>query len=362
MKTMKFLFFLFFCFFLFPNSYGQATENKFVVVLDAGHGGDDPGTNGNGFVEKNIALEITKKVGEILKDHKDIKVLYTRTKDVFVTLDGRAKFANDAYANLFVSIHCNANPSSSPYGSETYVLGLHRNDDNLKVAMRENSVIYLEDNYEVTYNGFDPNSPESYIGMMLMQAEYLDQSILLASNVQKNFDTDLKRKNRGVKQAGFLVLRETYMPSVLVETGFLSNDKEGNYLHSSKGQKEMSKAIAQAIVNYKNSIDLNIVEIAGKQQASEGTSVYEGITFKVQLAASSKELETKPYNFKGLDGVSRTKETSLYKYYYGDTSDYLEIQEKQRNAKEKGFNTCYIVAFRDGKKITVSEALKTKIE
>ncbi|HET8838507.1 MAG TPA: N-acetylmuramoyl-L-alanine amidase [Flavobacteriaceae bacterium] len=363
MKAIKW--FCFLCVFsiFFSNSYGQANNtDKFVVVLDAGHGGKDPGTNGNGFIEKDIALGITKKVGEILEKHADIKVLYTRKKDIFIGLDERAEFANDAYANLFVSVHCNANRSSSPYGSETYVLGLHRNEDNLKVAMRENSVIYLEENYEVTYNGFDPNSPESYIGMTLMQAEYLDQSILLAADVQKNFTDNLKRKNRGVKQAGFLVLRKTYMPSILVETGFLSNDKEGKYLNSAKGQKEMSEAIAQGIINYKNSIDLNIVEMAEITQTTSKTELYEGIVFKVQLAASSRKLDTKPYNFKGLEGVSRSKEGSLYKYYYGGTSDYLKIQEKHRKAKESGFPTSYIVAFREGKKITVTQALKTKIK
>ncbi len=362
MKAISYLCFL--CFFTFATSvsFGQTREDKFVVVLDAGHGGHDPGTNGNGFIEKNIALGITIKVGEILEKYDEIKVLYTRKKDVFVTLDGRAQFANDAYANLFVSIHCNANRSSSPYGAETYVLGLHRNDDNLKVAMRENSVIYLEDNYEVTYNGFDPNSPESYIGMTLMQAEYLDQSILLSADIQGNFTNSLHRKNRGVKQAGFLVLRKTYMPSVLVETGFLSNDKEGKYLSSSKGQKEMSEAIAQGIINYKNSIDQKIVETAIVERLEEETKHYEGVTFKVQLAASSRKLETKPYNFKGLKGVSRSKEGAFYKYYYGDTSDYLRVQEKHREAKENGFSTSYIVAFRNGKKITVAEALKTKIE
>ena len=363
MKATKCLFFLCFFSFFVSTFYGQTSENKFVVVLDAGHGGKDPGTNGNGYIEKDIALNITLKVGKSLEKHKDIKVLYTRTTDVFLELRERAEFANDAYANLFVSIHCNSVSSSAPYGVETFVLGLHRNEDNLKVAMRENSVIYLEDNYEVTYNGFDPNSPESYIGMMLMQAEYLDQSILLAANIQKNFTDVLHRKNRGVKQAGFLVLRETYMPSVLVETGFLSNDKEGKYLHSSKGQNEMSEAITKGIISYKNSIDLNIVETAGMNENPEAQAQsFKNIVFKVQLAASSRKLETKPYNFKGLEGISRSKEGNLYKYYYGDTSDYLEIQEKHRKAKESGFPTSYIVAFREGEKITVGEALQTKIK
>src|SRR5690606_14569388 len=226
--------------------------------------------------------------------------------------------------------------------------------------MRENSVIYLEENYEVTYGGFDPNSPESYIGMLLMQEEYLDQSILLASLVQDNFINDLKRKNRGVKQAGFLVIRETYMPRILIETGFLSNDKEGRYLNSDKGQSDMAKAIAKAILEYKTTLDLNLMEVSEKN--STPGEVYDGIEFKVQLAAGSKKLETASYNFKGLKNVERRKEDKLYKYYYGSTSDYLEIQELQREAQTAGFETSYVVAFRDGKKISVSEALKGKVD
>lgn len=362
MKTKKVLFLFVIFNMSVLTAFSQTSTDKFVVVLDAGHGGHDPGTNGNGFIEKDVALGFTLKVGEILEKHDDIKVIYTRTKDVFVTLDGRTEIANDAYANLFVSIHCNANRSSQPYGSETFVLGLHRNKDNLKVAMRENSVIFLEDNYEVTYNGFDPNSPESYIGMMLMQAEYLDQSILLAANIQANFTNVFHRKNRGVKQAGFLVLRKTYMPSVLVETGFLSNDKEGAYLSSNRGQKEISKAIAKGILEYKNSIDLKLVEAAKQKNEEVSSAIYEDIVFKVQLAASSNKLETKSYNFKGLKDISRTKEGKLYKYYYGATSDYLEIQDMHREAKDRGFKTSYIVAFKEGKKITVGKALKTKIK
>lgn len=362
MKTKKVLFLLLIFNLSVLTGFSQTSENPFVIVLDAGHGGHDPGTNGNGYIEKDVALGFTLKVGKILEEHKDIKVIYTRDTDVFVTLDGRTQIANDASANLFVSIHCNANRSSQPYGSETFVLGLHRNKDNLKVAMRENSVIFLEEDYKVTYNGFDPNSPESYAGMLLMQAEYLDQSVLLAANIQDNFTNVLHRKNRGVKQAGFLVLRKTYMPSVLIETGFLSNDKEGAYLHSKKGQKEISKAIANGILAYKNAIDRKLVEAVRNTEEEEETAIYDGILFKVQLAASSKKLETAPYNFKGLEDVSRTKEGKLYKYYYGETSDYLKVQEMHNEAKSQGFKTSYIVAFKNGDKITVSEALKTKIK
>ncbi|HLU81408.1 MAG TPA: N-acetylmuramoyl-L-alanine amidase [Flavobacteriaceae bacterium] len=362
MKTKLFLFIaLLIIGFLLPGTTYAQNYRAFKVVLDAGHGGKDSGTTGGkNYREKDIVLQIVLKLGKILEEHDDIEVIYTRKKDVFLKLIERANIANNADADLFVSVHCNASKSTQPYGAETYVLGLHRNKDNLDVAMRENSVIYLEENYEVTYGGFDPNSPESYIGMLLMQEEYLDQSILLASLVQDNFINDLKRKNRGVKQAGFLVIRETYMPRILIETGFLSNDKEGRYLNSDKGQSDMAKAIAKAILEYKTTLDLNLMEVSEKN--STPGEVYDGIEFKVQLAAGSKKLETASYNFKGLKNVERRKEDKLYKYYYGSTSDYLEIQELQREAQTAGFETSYVVAFRDGKKISVSEALKGKVD
>lgn len=368
MKTNKYSFIIIVLFLMLLNSYGLLATNpptkKFVVVLDAGHGGKDPGNRGNGYKEKDIALNIILKIGAELKKHPDVKVVYTRTTDVFIPLDKRAEIANEANADLFVSVHCNAH-SSQAHGTETFVLGLHRNADNLKIAMKENSVIYLEEDYEVKYGGFDPNSPASYIGMTLMQEEYLDQSILLADFVQKGFTNKLKRTDRGVKQAGFLVLRKTYMPSVLVETGFLTNNSEGKFLNSNAGQQKMAASIIEGILNYKNSLNLHSTDvetpaISSIENASSSSKVYDNITFKVQLAAGSQPIETKPYNFKGLEGVSRQKEGKLYKYYLGSSSDYLAIQEKQRKAKEVGYKNCYIVAFKNNRKISVNEALKSK--
>ena len=355
---------------LFFSSFSPSETDPskdFVVVLDAGHGGDDPGNRGNGYYEKDIALNIVLGIGAQLEKIPGVKVIYTRKTDVFVTLAGRAEIANNADADLFVSVHCNAH-SSQASGTETFVLGLHRNEDNLKVAMRENSVIYLEEDYHVTYDGFDPKSPESYIGLTLMQEEYLDQSILLADFVQKNFTNDLKRPNRGVKQAGFLVLRQTYMPSVLIETGFLTNSSEGKYLNSKNGQSEMSEAIVKGIKQYKDMLNLEILEDFNqdtsipieKPDPAVATDIYEDITFKVQLAASSQKLELQPYNFKGLENVTRSKEGGLWKYYYGATSSYQEINRLHRLAKEKGYPNSYVTAFKNGKKITVNEALKTK--
>ena len=205
----------------------QSQEKPFVVVLDAGHGGHDSGNRGNGYFEKKIALSIALKIGEILEKINDFKIIYTRKSDVFVGLIERANIANKADADLFVSIHCDAFTSPKAFGAGTFVLGLHENERNFKVAQKENSVIFLEKDYEKNYDGFNPNDPESVISLILMQQTYLEQSIDVASTIQKSFVNNLSRKDRTVKQAGFIVLKYTYMPSVLVETGFLTNASEG---------------------------------------------------------------------------------------------------------------------------------------
>ena len=344
-------------------------KEEFVVVLDAGHGGKDPGNMGNGFKEKDIALSIILKIGKALEKYENIKVVYTRKTDVFVELFERGRIANEANADLFVSVHCNSH-SSQASGTETFVLGLNRNETNFEVAKKENSVIYLEENYEVTYEGYDPNSPESFIGLTIMQEEYLDQSILLADMVQKEFTNDLRRKNRGVKQMGLIVLHQTYMPSVLVETGFLTNNQEGPYLNSRKGQDDMAKAITNAIIEYSGTINLDLLESIAKDHPLDheetsitpSSQIYKDVTFRIQLAAGSKKIDPKPYNFKGLSNIDRTREGGLYKYYYGETSDYLKIQQLHQEAIKKGYPTSYIVAFRNEHKITVNDALKSKLK
>ena len=216
------------------NVNSQATNNDYVVVIDPGHGGKDPGNRGNGYYEKNIVLNIALNVGsDLTKNNKNLKVIYTRKDDRFIDLYKRAQIANNANADLFISIHCDAH-NSNAYGAGTFVLGLHANERNFKIAQKENSVIFLEEDYEEKYDGFDPNNPESVISLVLMQEEYLDQSIIAADYIQDFLVKDLNRKDRKVKQAGFVVLRNTYMPSVLVETGFLTNKIEGKYLNSSK--------------------------------------------------------------------------------------------------------------------------------
>ena len=342
----------------------DATKD-FVVVLDAGHGGHDSGKSHNNYKESDIALAITLKVGEALSKKDGIKVIYTRSKDEFVNLYERGAIANRADADLFVSIHCNAHHTQA-YGAETFVLGLHANKQNLEVAKKENEVIFLEENYEENYAGYDPNAPESFIGLTLMQEEYLDQSIMLASLVQNNFVNQLKRKDRSVKQAGFIVLHQSYMPSVLIETGFITNKKEGAYLNSKKGQNAMASSIADAITSYRANIQLATADSQNPEItqseidnaiATTEEDLYPGVEFRVQLAASSKKLETKAYNFKGLSDIIRQKEGDLYKYYYGSTADYNKIQLMKTFAQEKGYATCYIVAFKDGKKVKLADII-----
>lgn len=263
---LRVLYVLFFLVFLTANMLnGQRNEDQFVVVLDAGHGGHDPGNLGNGYLEKNIALNIVLNAGAILERTPGIKVIYTRKDDTFIDLYVRGEIANKANADLFVSVHCDSHTSNA-HGAGTFVLGLHANKQNFEIAKKENSVIYLEDNYESRYADYDINSPESVIGLTIMQEEFLDQSITLAKSIQNNFAKKLKRKDRQVKQAGFIVLHQTFMPSVLVETGFLTNDDEGAYLNSKRGQSEMGASIAHAITAYRGEVG------AGTSQTANTTS------------------------------------------------------------------------------------------
>ena len=405
----------------------QRNDGKFVVVLDAGHGGHDPGNLGNGYLEKDIALKIVLNVGRILESNPDIRVIYTRKDDTFVDLFVRGEIANKANADLFVSVHCDSH-SSDAHGAGTFVLGLHANKQNFEIAKKENSVIYLEDNYADRYADYDINSPESIIGLTIMQEEFLDQSIALAKMIQDNFTGKLKRVNRKVKQAGFIVLHQTFMPSVLVETGFLTNKSEGAYLNSKKGQAEVGKAIADAILIYKKNVHTGIgyvpnkeieKELAPKEEASipvkkekpvnelaaapkkeeqpktqpvleaaekstpvadkgikdqevpgeKESTVTEVVTavkkqetpqisFKVQIMASAKDIELVPQNFKGLARVTREPYKNLFRYMYGNANSFTEAKMLKSNADIKGFSGSYIVAYKDGVRIPVAEALK----
>ena len=410
----------------------QRNNGKFVVVLDAGHGGHDPGNLGNGYLEKNIALNIVLKVGEILEANPDIKVIYTRKDDSFIDLFVRGEIANKANADLFVSVHCDSH-SSDANGAGTFVLGLHANKQNFEIAKKENSVIYLEDNYEDRYADYDINSPESIIGLTIMQEEFLDQSIALAKLMQDNFSGKLKRNNRKVKQAGFIVLHQTFMPSVLIETGFLTNKSEGAFLNSKAGQSKMGTAIAEAILKYKNSVqssvaeepqetpEIEVVQIKEEpkeevvpkeiempvesttppvqeeqkemipavvkidpeesavdktvieplvQKTEEAKEVVipvakadepvsnSNVVFKVQIMASAKNLELKPQNFKGLGRISQEPYKNLYRYMYGITNSFKEAEILKSNADLKGYTGSFIVAYEEGVRIPLTEALK----
>ncbi|SFC22011.1 N-acetylmuramoyl-L-alanine amidase [Flagellimonas taeanensis] len=369
-------------------------QDEFVVVLDAGHGGHDPGNIGNGYLEKDISLAIVLKIGEELKKHPGIKVVYTRDDDTFIDLFVRGKIANEAGADLFVSVHCNAH-SSDAYGAETYVLGLHANRQNFEVAKKENSVIYLEDDYEQRYAEYDINSPESVIGLTIMQEEFLDQSIQLGKKLQDNFTKKLSRKDRKVKQAGFIVLHQTFMPSVLVEAGFLTNKSEGGYLNSKKGQDEMGTAIADAILAYKAEMGIGgdasvgtpavkeaktpktVPEVV-EQKEETGTKEVQkeketvtatkpvkeeeapvsksGVVFKVQLMASAKNIPLKGENFNGLDQLSKEPYKNLFRYLYGNANTLEEAKRLKAKADAKGYTTSYIVAYKDGNRVPLSQA------
>ena len=341
------------------------TQKPFVVVLDAGHGGKDSGNIGNGFVEKDIVLDVTLQIGKILEKVPGIKVVYTRKTDVLIDLYRRGPIANEVDADIFVSIHCDAFTNQA-YGVGTFVMGVDKSGKNLNTAKKENEVIFLEDNYEERYAGFDPNRPESLIGLTLMQEEYLDQSINLAGLIQSNIVNNLKRKDRSVRSAPFWVLHSSYMPSVLVELGFLTNNKEGPYVNSKKGRRELATQVANGILMYKKNIALgtsnaqNPVITQDEVDAAIKVSqekIYDDVTFKVQLAAGSKKIATKAYNFKGLKNVAREKFGTLYKYFYGSTSNYTEIQLLKTFAQEKGYSSAYVVAFKDGQKVKLSEVL-----
>lgn len=362
----------------------DAQNKKFKVVLDAGHGGKDNGASYNSFIEKNIALSTTLKLGKILEKVDDIDVVYTRKTDVFVELNDRATIANKAHADLFMSIHCNGVKNApSAAGTETFVMGVTKNASNLEVARKENEVVTLEKDYKVKYDGYDPKSPQSVIGMSVQQEDNLINSIELAALIENNFNK-VRKNSRGVKQAGFLVLRDIYMPRVLVELGFLSNKAEGAYLNTEAGQNEMATQIAKAILDYKKeyfggsapdiksiapaAATSEVIKTTAKDSSHTTTVVNKavsstsnsnsGVEFKIQISASGTRLALKKQNFKGLEDVTMEESGTLYKYFYGTTSDYNQAKAALKEAKDKGFSSAYIVASKNGKKISVTEALK----
>ncbi|RLD56738.1 MAG: N-acetylmuramoyl-L-alanine amidase [Bacteroidetes bacterium] len=340
-----------------------------TVVIDAGHGGRDPGAVGKNGKEKDIALAIALKVGTYIEDNiTDVKVIYTRKTDVYVELHERANIANRAEADLFISIHVNAHPRASAYGTLTLVLGQHRADENFDVAVRENSVILLEEDYEITYEGFDPKSTESYIMFSLMQKTYFKQSIQFGDYVQDQFRERASRKDLGVREQGILVLAQTTMPGVLVETGFISNPEEEKYLLTQYGQEIIASAIYRGFKAYKEEIDgkSNLTVIVADEAAAVSETVLgtnpdpaqpEQIIFSIQLASSKNKIATDPTSFKGYEQVMVIQDGRWFKYLLGEESSYHNALERCKVIKSD-YPDAFVVASKAGKIVPLNEALE----
>ncbi|MCZ2502675.1 N-acetylmuramoyl-L-alanine amidase family protein [Bacteroides fragilis] len=383
-----------------PSNVSSVWAKDFVVVIDAGHGGHDPGAIGKISKEKNINLKVALKLGNLIKQNcNDVKVVYTRSKDVFIPLDRRAEIANNAKADLFISIHTNALANNrTAKGASTWTLGLAKSDANLEVAKRENSVILYEDDYKTRYAGFNPNSAESYIIFEFMQDKYMEQSVHLASLVQKQFRHHCKRVDRGVHQAGFLVLKASAMPSILVELGFISTPEEERYLNTEEGSSTLAKGIYRAFLSYKREHEIRLTgssrtalpnddEVTDAEVAQidstesekpqntprtdklvteaktqrpivvESTTNDSEITFKIQILTSSRPLSKNDKRLKGLKDVDYYKENGLYKYTYGASSDYNKVLRTRRNTVTPLFKDAFIIAFRNGEKMNINEAI-----
>jgi N-acetylmuramoyl-L-alanine amidase len=365
-----------------------------TVVIDAGHGGNDPGNLGTRRYktqEKDIALAVALKVGAYIEENlPDVKVIYTRKTDKLVDLRERAEIANRANADLFISIHCDAFNESSVHGATSFVMGRNHDDDNLRVAMQENSVILLEENYEEKYEGFDPNKPESYIAFTLYQSAFINQSISFAQKVQDQFRDRVSRRDRGVKQQPLMVTKIAVMPAVLIELGFLTNPSEEDFLNSEKGQSYMASAIFRAFRDYKaeregiekqqkispverptelepaltpGEINKDIEEnkkksaVASEQQVeSENSNIESRVFFSVQIATSTQKRDTSPAYFNGVENVEFYQHSGLFKYIVGRTTNLEEAKAILARMKQSGFNDAFIIAMADGQRITIAKA------
>ncbi len=388
-SKIKFLVYLLIFFSCLPIA-GQA-QQKFKVVLDAGHGAHDPGCVGSQLQEKNVALDVALKVGKLISENcPDVQVIYTRKTDVFVELYRRAQIANDAHADLFISIHCNASESSQGNGVETYVMGLAKSEANQAVARKENAAILKEKNYQNNYDGFNPDSPESNILFSLYSSAYLNNSIILASKVQKNLLNASHLTDRGVKQAGYWVLYKVAMPSILIELGFLSNATDQAYLAQNKNLQREATAIYNAFVDYLATVkgttyphvpigggtatqekpvvkqepvnkNNNVTPTQPNNTTSNNTTAPadadKGIRFKVQFLASPNKLADSDQRLQGLPSVGAYQENGLWKYTAGNETNYDAAVKVQATVKER-YADAFMIAFQDGKKISVKEALE----
>ena len=357
-----------------PPCLGKVEARDFVLVIDAGHGGHDPGAIGRISKEKDINLKVALAVGKLIERNcPDVKVVYTRKRDVFVPLNRRSDIANEAKADLFISIHTNSLANNhTARGASTWTLGLAKSEANLKVAQRENAVILYEDDYQTRYAGFNPNSAESYIIFELMQDKYMEQSVRLASLVQEQFRRTCRRVDRGVHQAGFLVLKASAMPSVLIELGFISTPAEERYLNTEQGIGNLSNGIYQAFLAYKQAQAHHPVSQPDKpvqvaeasspapvedtEEAPASASTGKPV-FKVQIFASSELLKGNDKRLKGLKGVEHYRENGLYKYTYGASEDYNRVLRTRRSVAGK-FKEAFIIAFKDGRKMDINQAIR----
>ncbi len=373
---------------------GLADRKGFVntVVIDPGHGGRDPGAVGRRAKEKDIALAISLKLGEYIRENmEDVEVIFTRKTDEFVELYRRAQIANENQADLFISVHCNSSRSPHANGAETFVMGLHRTQANLEVAKKENAAILYEDDYEETYGGFDPNSPEAHIIFSLYQNAYLEQSLSMASLVQDQFRERARRPDRGVKQAGFLILYHVTMPGILVETGFLSNPREEEYLMSESGQAHIASAIFRAFRDYKeyqdglakarlqnltansqygslSNLDESPVHLPSDQTdkasqekpstPSSSPANNSKISFRVQFASTSEKRPLDSPEFNGLRNVDYYFHEGLYKYTVGNEPTLEKAAEIQAEVQQNGFKDAFVVAFLEEERISAAEAIR----
>jgi N-acetylmuramoyl-L-alanine amidase len=383
-----------------------------TIVIDAGHGGKDPGALGKKSKEKDIVLSIALKTGAYIeKNLPEVKVIYTRTTDIFIPLNKRADIANKNHADLFISIHANSNTNPKPFGSETFVMGLHKTQGNLEVAMKENSVITFEEDYKTKYEGFDPNDVESYIMLSVVQDIYQEHSLTAASLIQDQFRERAKRKDRGVSPAGFLVLWKTSTPSILIETGFISNPKEEEYLISEQGQDYLASAIFRAFRDYKthiegststNTIEKNEVitqvstqnsemqEIGSVEQTDTSQPEFISVTkdssvedlntvidmeeynidtqtsanpvdtkFKIQILYSENQVDLNSELFKDFNDVEEIKSSGKFKYVVGSAQTYTEAVEYSKWVKNR-YPDAFIVAVSKGKIVPLAQALEEK--
>lgn len=330
-------------------------QKKFTVVLDAGHGGSDFGANRvypetGRLNEKDVTLAIVLKVGRMLEKNKDYKIIYTRKIDEYPSLLDRTNLANRSKADLFVSVHCNASPRTAPYGTETFVQGPDQNKTNLEVAKAENDVIFLDEKDREMFASYDPKSPESLIALKIQQSKYLESSLLFGSFVEENFEKKDKRFSRGVKQQNLHVLRLNAMPSVLIETGFISNYDDAMYLASEKGQNEIAESIYNAILSYKKAIDRN-KSVAQEPAKPEEKPLKND--FRILLMSSPMKYNSTDPALKGLSDIVTIKEGTLYKYYYSVTNFASVRDNNLRSAKDAGFQNSTSISFVPDQKLGV---------